>query len=100
MLSAAITYLASVVIIAYALCALNGMTRRGCNLFRTAHVLMAVGAFGTIAEPIFGGLSAARWPGAAMAFGIALFLVARDRDARVRSKALDAWRRGGVRARS
>lgn len=92
MVSAAITFLAASIVLAHSLIALNGMTHRGCNVFRTAHVLLAAGAMGLIVQPLLGGMDT-RWAVASLVAGVALCAVARDRATRASAKAFDAWRR-------
>lgn len=75
MLSAALTFFAATVVLAYALAKLNTMHGRSCNVSRVAHILIAVGAFGEIVHVIFHGPVVGRWADTCLIVGVAIMVV-------------------------
>ncbi|MDP3327225.1 hypothetical protein [Parvibaculum sp.] len=83
-----LTLAACLVIFAFSLCELNGMSRQTSHVLRAAFVLMAVGAFGVLTEPAAIGADD-RWAGAALALGVALHMLAHRRHEAIRL--LNSW---------
>ena len=83
-----LTLAACMVIFAFSLCELNGMSRQTSHVLRAAFVLMAAGAFGVLSEPAATGADD-RWARGALVLGFAFYMIGQRRHEAMRL--LQSW---------